>query len=241
MDAPVHAQFINICYVVTMLRILVVEDDVNLQRLMAAVLKRNGYDVLTADDGAEALDRVEESSVDLVVCDVMMPGMNGYELTRELRSQNSGIPILMVTARETIEDKRRGFHLGADDYMVKPIDMDEMLMRVAALLRRAHINAERKLKIGAVELDYDALTVTYGDEIMTLPVKEFLLLFKLLSYPRQIFTRRQLMDEIWGMETETEERTVDVHVKRLREKLGGVREFEIQTVRGLGYRAERLA
>lgn len=224
-----------------MLRILVVEDDVNLQKLMAAVLKRNGYDVLTADDGAEALDRVAESSVDLVVCDVMMPAMNGYELTRELRSQNSGIPILMVTARETIEDKRRGFHLGADDYMVKPIDMDEMLMRVAALLRRAHINAERKLKIGAVELDYDALTVTYGDEIMTLPVKEFLLLFKLLSYPRQIFTRRQLMDEIWGMETETEERTVDVHVKRLREKLGGIREFEIQTVRGLGYRAERLA
>lgn len=222
-----------------MLRILVVEDEENLRKLMSAVLRRNGYEVLTAGDGAEAMDRVTETPVDLVICDVMMPRMNGYELTRELRRHDSRIPILMVTARETIEDKRRGFHLGADDYMVKPIDMDEMLMRVAALLRRAHINSERKLRVGAVELDYDTFTVTQEDQALTLPAKEFLLLFKLLSYPRQIFTRRQLMDEIWGMETETEERTVDVHVKRLREKLGGIREFEIQTVRGLGYRAER--
>lgn len=224
-----------------MVRILVVEDDLNLQKLMAAILRQNGYEVLTAGDGAVALELLAEHHVDLLICDVMMPGMSGYQLTHELRQSQSGIPILMVTARETIEDKRKGFFLGTDDYMVKPIDLDELLLRVAALLRRARINSERKLTVGSIELDYDTRTITRDDHEIVLPGKEFLLLFKLLSYPRQIFTRRQLMDEIWGVDVETDERTVDVHIKRLREKLETVPEFEIQTVRGLGYRVERHA
>lgn len=222
-----------------MLRILVVEDDGNLQKLIAAVLRRNGYEVTTADNGLAALEAIADTHVDLVICDVMMPRMSGYELTREIRRSNKGVPILMVTARETIEDKRKGFFLGTDDYMVKPIDLDEMLLRVTALLRRARISSERKLEIGDVALDYDTFTMAHGGVSVTLPAKEFLLLFKMLSYPRRIFTRRQLMDEIWGMDVETDERTVDVHVKRLREKLSGIEEFEIQTVRGLGYRVER--
>lgn len=224
-----------------MVRILVVEDDLNLQKLMAAVLRQDGYEVATAGDGVAALEVIAETHVDLVVCDVMMPAMSGYQLTQTLRSRNSAVPILMVTARETIEDKRRGFLLGADDYVVKPVDLDELLLRVAALLRRARISVDRRLVIGEVSLDYDSLSVARGDQVTTLPTKEFQLLFKLLSYPRQIFTRRQLMDEIWGMDVETDERTVDVHVKRLREKFESVPEFEIQTVRGLGYRAERRA
>ncbi len=224
-----------------MFRILVVEDDKNLQRLMAAVLRQNGYEVLTADDGRQALEVHAEHHVDLLICDVMMPHMSGYQLTRELRQAHYDLPVLMVTARESIEDKRRGFVVGTDDYMVKPIDLDELLLRVTALLRRARINAERKLSVGALCLDYDGFTATNNDSEIPLTQKEFLLLFKLLSYPKQIFTRRQLMDEIWGMDNESDERTVDVHVKRLREKLESVKDIEIQTVRGLGYKLERLA
>lgn len=224
-----------------MLRILVVEDDTNLQRLMAAVLRQNGYEVLTADDGRAAQNLMAESHIDLLVCDVMMPNMSGYQLTQELRRANDTVPVLMVTARESIEDKRRGFVVGTDDYMVKPIDLDEMLLRVAALLRRARISSERKLVVGETELDYESFTMNTRGVSRTLPNKEFLLLFKMLSYPKQIFTRRQLMDEIWGMESDTDERTVDVHIKRLREKLVDVTEFEITTVRGLGYRVERRA
>lgn len=220
-------------------RVLVVEDDKNLQRLMAAVLRRNGYEVMTADDGREALDLAAESHLDMLICDIMMPNMSGYQLTRELRQTNDEVPVLMVTARETIEDKRRGFFVGTDDYMVKPIDLDEMLLRVAALLRRARISSERKLSVGNVELDYDSFTLTRHGNTTVLPNKEFLLLFKLLSYPGQIFTRRQLMDEIWGMASDSDDRTVDVHIKRLREKLSDVTEFDIHTVRGLGYRVER--
>ncbi len=223
-----------------MFSILVVEDDKNLQRLMAAVLRQNGYEVLTADDGQHALEVHAEAHVDLLVCDVMMPRMSGYQLTRELRQANFDLPVLMVTARESIEDKRRGFVVGTDDYMVKPIDLDELLLRVSALLRRARISAERKLSVGTIVLDYDTFTVTRNGDEIPLTNKEFLLLFKLLSYPRQIFTRRQLMDEIWGMDTESDERTVDVHVKRLREKLSDANEVDIQTVRGLGYRVEKL-
>lgn len=220
-------------------RVLVVEDDKNLQRLMAAVLRRNGYEVITADDGRDALDLAAESHIDMLICDIMMPNMSGYQLTRELRQTNDEVPVLMVTARETIEDKRRGFFVGTDDYMVKPIDLDEMLLRVAALLRRARISSERKLSVGNVELDYDSFTLTRHGNTTVLPNKEFLLLFKLLSYPGQIFTRRQLMDEIWGMASDSDDRTVDVHIKRLREKLSDVTEFDIHTVRGLGYRVER--
>ncbi|TVR06258.1 MAG: DNA-binding response regulator [Spirochaetaceae bacterium] len=224
-----------------MFTILVVEDDRNLQRLMAAMLRQSGYHVLTAADGEEALSVLDASHVDLMVCDIMMPRMDGYELTHLLRRSKTDLPILMVTARETMDDKRKGFLLGTDDYMVKPIDMDELLLRVAALLRRARISTERRLTVGDVELDYDRLTLSRRGEATTLPQKEFLLLFKLLSYPGQIFTRRQLMDEIWGPDAESDERTVDVHVKRLRDRLGEVDVFEIQTVRGLGYRAERCS
>lgn len=222
-----------------MFTILVVEDDRNLQRLMAAMLRQSGYQVLTAADGEEALSVLEGSHADLLVCDIMMPRMDGYELTHLLRRSRTDLPILMVTARETMDDKRKGFLLGTDDYMVKPIDMDELLLRVAALLRRARISTERRLTVGDVELDYDRLTLSHRGAATALPQKEFLLLFKLLSYPGQIFTRRQLMDEIWGPDAESDERTVDVHVKRLRDRLGEVHAFELQTVRGLGYRAER--
>ncbi len=223
-----------------MFTLLVAEDDKNLQKLMAAILRQNGYNVITADDGLSALHILYETHVDLLICDIMMPKMNGYELTQDIRQAKLSLPILMVTAKETLDDKRKGFYLGTDDYMVKPIDMDEMLLRVTALLRRSRISTERRLLVGNVELNYDSLTMSRDGSVAPLPHKEFLLLFKLLSYPGQIFTRQQLMDEIWGKEVETDERTVDVHVKRLREKLRGDEEFEIQTVRGLGYRAERV-
>ncbi|MFP4644027.1 MAG: response regulator transcription factor [Spirochaetales bacterium] len=222
-----------------MFSILVAEDDRNLQKLMSAILRQNGYEVITADDGEAALEQLYSEHVDLLICDIMMPNMSGYQLTREVRDRNPDMPILMVTARETLDDKKKGFRVGTDDYMVKPIDMDEMLLRVSALLRRSRIHNERRLQIGEVTVDYDTLTVTRGDASLTLPNKEFFLLFKLLSYPKQIFTRQQLMDEIWGPEHETDERTVDVHVRRLRDKLGDYPEFNIETVRGLGYRAER--
>lgn len=222
-----------------MFQILVVEDDNNLRKLMAAVLRQNGYEVLTADDGNDALEQLHETHIDLLISDIMMPNMSGYQLTKEIRRTRSELPILMVTAKESMDDKRKGFLLGTDDYMVKPIDMDELLLRVSALLRRARISNERRLSIGEMDLDYDSLSVRRGELSMHLPVKEFMLLFKLLSYPERIFTRRQLMDEIWGPGAESDERTVDVHIKRLREKTSEFSEFEIQTVRGLGYRAER--
>ncbi|AOY77534.1 response regulator transcription factor [Clostridium formicaceticum] len=221
-----------------MVNILVVEDDKNLQKLMTAVLKQQGYHVLSAKDGLEALDILDNFHIDLIISDIMMPNMDGYTLTEALRKSNYNLPILMVTAKETLDDKKKGFLVGTDDYMVKPIDMDEMVLRVAALLRRSRIINESRLVVGEIELDYNTLTVNRKGSTMVLPKKEFHLLFKLLSYPKQIFTRQQLMDEIWGMEAETDERTVDVHIKRLREKFSDCGEFEIVTVRGLGYKAE---
>ncbi|SCY75654.1 response regulator transcription factor [Alkaliphilus peptidifermentans] len=221
-----------------MVNILVVEDDKNLQKLMVAVLKQHGYQVLSAKDGLEALDILDTSHVDLIISDIMMPNMDGYDLTDALRKSNYNLPILMVTAKETLDDKKKGFIVGTDDYMVKPIDMDEMVLRVAALLRRSRIINERRLIIGDIELDYDALTISKNGRATILPKKEFYLLFKLLSYSKHIFTRQQLMDEIWGMDSEADERTVDVHIKRLREKFADSNEFEIITVRGLGYKAE---
>ena len=223
-----------------MFTIMVVEDDLHLQKMMTVFLRMNGYNVLTADDGEKALEVMETAMPDLVICDIMMPRMDGYQLTRELRDAYPLLPILMVTAKETIEDKRLGYQAGTDDYMVKPIDLDELAMRVTALLRRARINTERQITIGESVLDYDALTVTRPGLTLQLTKKEFYLLFKLLSYPQQIFTRRQLMDEIWGMDAESDERTVDVHLKRLREKCEPFPEFRILTVRGLGYKAEKL-
>jgi two-component system, OmpR family, response regulator len=221
-----------------MFHILIVEDDKNLRRLMDAVLTQNGYHVTCAADGQEALDLLESVFVDLIISDVMMPNMDGYSLVRELRGANYEIPILMVTAKEAFEDKRKGFLAGADDYMVKPINIDEMILRVGAILRRSKISNEQRICIGETELNYQTLTISKGSLSLTLPKKEFLLLFKLLSYPKQIFTRQQLMEEIWGPEADTDERTIDVHIKRLRGKLRNFEAFEIITIRGVGYKSE---
>jgi DNA-binding response OmpR family regulator len=217
-----------------MLTVLVVEDDLKLNRLFCAVLTKNGYRAIPAEDGDRALELLESEYVDLVISDVMMPNMDGYELTKMLRDANIHLPILMITARESFEDKRKGFLAGTDDYMVKPVDVNEMILRVAALLRRARIASERRIECGGTVLDFDSLTVAAGDVEVLLPPKEFYLLFKLLSYPNKIFTRQQLMDEIWGMDTESDERTVDVHINRLRERFRKCGDFEISTIRGLG-------
>lgn len=221
-----------------MFQILVVEDDSSLRKLMSAALKQHGYQPFTANDGFDALDMLEKTNIDLIISDVMMPNMDGYELTRQLRRAGYELPILMVTARETFEDKQEGFSAGTDDYMVKPIDINEMILRVGALLRRSKMASEHALTVGSCTLDYDAQSVCFqGGQSETIPQKEFMLLFKLLSYPNKIFTRRQLLDELWGMEKEVDERTVDVHIKRLRERYKTCGDFEIVTVRGLGYKA----
>ena len=220
-----------------MFRILVVDDDKNTRMLMKAVLEAENYSVSTAENGEEALAVMDVTHVDLVVLDVMMPKMDGYEFTRTLRQSDNNLPILMVSAKQLPADKKRGFLVGTDDYMTKPIDVEEMLLRIKALLRRARIASERKIVIGNVVLDYDALTVSRGEEIQALPQKEFLLLYKLLSYPGKIFTRIQLMDEIWGADSETGWETVTVHIGRLRKRFEGWQEFEIVSVRGLGYKA----
>lgn len=220
-----------------MFHILVVEDDSNARRLMRAVLERAEYTVSTAENGKTALECLDTRHVDLILLDVMMPDMDGYALTRELREAGSRVPILMVTAKQLPADKKMGFLVGTDDYMTKPVDTEEMLLRIKALLRRSQIVSERKLRLGAVELDYDALTVTRGDDKQTLPQKEFYLLYKLLSYPDKIFTRIQLMDEIWGMESESGDTTVNVHINRLRRRFENYPEFELVSIRGLGYKA----
>ncbi|HBR34003.1 MAG TPA: DNA-binding response regulator, partial [Firmicutes bacterium] len=190
-----------------------------------------------AVDGEDALQIMDKQQIDLIILDIMMPKMDGYELTKHLRSSDQKLPILMVSAKQLPEDKHRGFLAGTDDYMTKPLDIKEMVWRVKALLRRAQIANEHRLTIGEVVLDYDTLTVTRGDESHVLPKKEFYLLFKLLSYPNQIFTRLQLMDEIWGMESESSDTTVNVHINRLRRRFEHFPEFELVTVRGLGYKA----
>lgn len=220
-----------------MIKALVVEDDKHTRKLMCTVLTRSGFEAYGAEDGTAALQIMEKQHVDLVVVDVMMPNMDGYELTRQLRMSWANLPILMVTAKQEPRDKRQGFLVGTDDYITKPVDEEEMILRIRALLRRAKIACERRLTVGKVLLDYDALTVAREDQIMTIPQKEFQLLFKLLSYPNMIFTRIQLMEEIWGMDTETTDHTLNVHINRLRERFRDWPEFEIVTVRGLGYKA----
>ncbi|MFF2911423.1 response regulator transcription factor [Paenibacillus sp. NPDC057934] len=222
-----------------MFNILVVDDNDNIRNLIITRLQGEGYRTFPAADGEEALEVIDHEHIDLMIADIMMPKMDGYVLTRELRSSKYMLPILMITARERIEDKKIGFRAGTDDYMVKPIDFEEMLLRVEALLRRVKINNEKRLTLGDVILDYDTLTVDTGLEEVLLPQKEFLILFKLLSYPKKIFTRRELMDEIWGLDSDSDERTVDVHVKRLREKFDHLSEFKLVTIRGLGYKVER--
>lgn len=224
-----------------MISILVVEDDKHVRRLLEAVLKREGYDVFTAEDGHKALEVLDVQHIDLIILDIMMPGMDGYEFAAEVRAADSQVPILMATAKHLPEDKKKGFRLGTDDYMTKPVDTEEMLLRIQALLRRSQIATARKLVIGKVILDYEALTVTREDERQTLPQKEFYLLYKLLSYPDRIFTRIQLMDEIWGMDNESADTTVNVHINRLRKRFEAYPEFELVSVRGLGYKAVKKA
>lgn len=219
-----------------MFHVLVVEDDPKLRQLICTVLVKNGYRATGECNGEKALDVLDKEYVDLIICDIMMPEMDGFQMTRALRDADYSQPVLMVTARDTFADKQRGFLSGADDYMIKPIDVNEMLLRVGALLRRAKIINERKITCGQTCLDYDALTVSTDGKSELLPQKEFYLLYKLMSFPDKIFTRQQLMDEIWGMESVTDARTVDVHINRLRERFRTNEDFEIITVRGLGYK-----
>ncbi|MCL1798722.1 MAG: response regulator transcription factor [Eggerthellaceae bacterium] len=222
-----------------MFKILVVEDDPNTRKLMCAVLRQGGFEALPAEDGLAALQVMERQHVDLAVLDLMMPRMDGYELARQLRLGWEALPLLMVTAKQEAKDKRQGFLAGVDDYMTKPVDEEEMILRIRALLRRAQIASDRRLTVGEVVLDFDRQTVSRPALSMSIPHKEFQLLFKLLSYPGVIFTRLQLMDEIWGIESESVDHTLSVHVNRLRERFRDWPEFEIVTVRGLGYKAVR--
>lgn len=220
-----------------MLKIMIVDDNENTRKLTNTVLMQNGYDTVCACDGEEGLEIMDKVHIDLIVLDVMMPKMNGLEFTRTLRECGWETPILMVTAKESHTDKKEGFLAGTDDYMVKPVDEEEMLLRIAALLRRSKIASERKITIGSTVLNHDALSVTTPEGTVELPQKEFMLLFQLLSYKDKIFTRRQLMDEIWDMDSDTDERTVDVHINRLRDKFKNNPDFSIVTIRGLGYKA----
>lgn len=219
--------------------ILVVDDNANTRRLFEIVLQQNGFTPLLAADCHQALEILKSSPVSLIVLDIMMPDINGYDFTRILRSDGITIPILMITARDSPEDIRTGFLAGTDDYMVKPVNEDEMILRILALLRRAQISTERRLTVGSTELIYDSLSVNENGKTTVLPKKEFQLLFKFLSFPNKTFTRRQLMDEFWNADSESEERTVDVHINRLRERFRENPDFQIITVRGLGYKAIR--
>ena len=224
-----------------MFRILVVDDDRNTRLLMQAILESEHYTVSLAEDGMQAMALLEEEHVDLVVLDVMMPRMNGYEFTRELRAAHSELPILMVSARQMPADVKEGFLAGTDDFMIKPVDEEELLLRIRALLRRARIISERQIRMGSVTLDWDSMTVSRNGESQELPQKEFQLLYKLLSSPGRIFTRIELMDEIWGASSDTGWETVTVHIGRLRRRFEEWDEFEIVSVRGLGYKAVRHA
>ena len=220
-----------------MFHLLVVDDDKNTRLFLTALLEDAGYTVTAASNGEEALEVMDRAHIDLVVLDIMMPKMDGYEFTRLLRESDNNLPILMVSAKPLPADKHKGFAVGTDDYITKPIDDEEFLYRIKALLRRAQIATEHRITVGDVVLDYDSFTVTKGDKTQELPQKEFLLLYKLLSYPGKIFTRIQLMDEIWGADSETGWETVTVHIGRLRRRFEGWEEFSIESVRGLGYKA----
>ena len=220
-----------------MFHILVVDDDKNIRRLIQALLEAENYTVTTAENGIEALNVFEKEHIDLAVVDIMMPKMDGYEFTKLLRDQNNNLPILMVSAKQEADDRHKGFKMGTDDYITKPIDEEEMLLRIKALLRRAKIASEHQITFDDIVIDYDSMTVKKDDEIQQLPQKEFLLLYKLLSYPGKIFTHIQLMEEIWGIDSETGWETLTVHINRLRKRFEGWDAFKIEAVRGLGYKA----
>lgn len=221
-----------------MFSILVVEDDKILNKMICAKLQQESYRVFTSFNGKESLDILDKEHIDLIISDVMMPNMDGYQLVKELRDASYTLPILMITAKNQFEDMEKGFRAGTDDYMVKPISMKELILRVKALLRRAQIENEKKLVVGSTLLDYNSLTVKVNDEIFEMPPKEFYLLFKLLSNPNKIFTRQELMDEIWGMDTNVDDRTIDSHIKKIRRKFEHSTDFEIITIRGLGYKSK---
>lgn len=220
-----------------MFKILVVEDDKNLRKLIVTCLEKANYTVFETKNGEEALDLMDKQYVDLIVTDIMMPEMDGYEMIKLLRESKYETPILIITAKDDFEDKKQGFNLGADDYMVKPINIDELILRVKSLLKRSQATNEKKIKIGEVELDYDKLEIKKKEKNYQLTQKEFYLIYKLLSSPNKIFKRQDLIEEIWGLENESDFRTVDVHIKRVREKLEDIKEFEIVTIRGIGYKA----
>lgn len=219
-----------------MTTILIVDDQKNIRNLLEIYLQREGFEVLHSENGEEALNVLFDHKVDLMIADVMMPKMDGYTLVDELRQSGFDLPILMLTAKDTFKDMKQGFELGVDDYMYKPVDMDELILRVQALLRRSKISTNKQLKHKDVIIDYESLEVQSEKEVVHLPKKEFYLLYKLLSYPNKIFTRQELMDDIWGYDSEVDYRTIDVHVKRLRDRFEEYDSFEILTIRGLGYK-----
>ena len=223
-----------------MLKILIAEDDRELRQLFSHVLTRHGYTVLGVSNGQEALDAMDMDYYDMIITDIMMPVMDGYELVRQLREAGNTTPVLMITAKDAFDDMRVGFQSGVDDYMVKPINVNEMVLRVQALLRRAQMVNDRRQTIGDTVLECDSLTVTTAGENMVLPQKEFMVLYKMAAYPGKIFTRQQLMDEIWGYDSESDTHTVDVHIGRLRDRFRHSKDFKIVTIRGIGYKVVKL-
>lgn len=222
-----------------MFKILVVEDDQSLNHLFCRTLQRHNYETFAAENALDALEILEREYIDLIITDIMMPKMDGFEFIQQLREANINLPILIITAKSDIMDKQIGFHLGADDYMVKPIDINEMVLRVSALLRRAKSVSEKKLVFGNTTLEYDTWIVSDVNGQQILPQKEFLLLYKMLSYPGQIFTRQKLLDDIWGINNVEDSHTLDVHISRLRDRMKQNTDFEIITIRGLGYKVAK--
>ncbi|MBP3656081.1 MAG: response regulator transcription factor [Clostridia bacterium] len=220
-----------------MFKILVVEDDKDLNRTVCAFLNHSGYEATGCLSAQEAYDAMYDTLFDLIISDIMMPGTDGFEFAQNVRALNENIPILFMTAKDDMTSKQRGYHIGADDYMVKPIELDELVLRIGALMRRAKIAASRKLTVGGFVMDADEHTAELHGEEIPLTVREFNILFKLLSYPKKTFTRQQLMDEFWDADSETAPRAVDVYMTKLRSKLSGCTDFEIRTVHGLGYKA----
>jgi len=223
-----------------MLKILIAEDDRELRRLFAHVLIKNGFSTKEVSNGKEALDAIDSEYFDLIISDIMMPVMDGYEFVRHLRDAGNTTPVMMITAKDAFDDMRQGFLSGSDDYMVKPINVNEMVLRVQALLRRAQMINDRKVTLGNTVIECDTFTVYFDGESAVLPQKEFMLLYKLASYPGRIFTRQQLMDDIWGYDSDSDTHTVDVHIGRLRERLKDNTEFKIVTMRGIGYKVVKL-
>lgn len=220
-----------------MVKLILVEDDIKLNHLIKTVLERHNYEVDGVYNPTEALEHMEKNAYSMIISDIMMPEIDGFEFARIIRQTDKEIPILFITAKDEFEDKKKSYSLGVDDYMVKPIDINELVLRVGALLKRAKINTERKIQVGDTILDYDSLSVSYEEKEIILPLKEFKILFKLVSFPNRIFTRSQIMNDCWGIYSESIDRTIDVHITHIREKLDNNKDFSIVTVRGLGYKA----